>query len=123
MHHVKAARKHAEAEYQQQFVAAAAKAATIWNTAEPANDAHPYLVCKGIEANGARLHQDTLVILVRSGDGLHSLQFIAEDGGKRFLNGGRISGNYFSIGTTQGVEVSCIAEGFATGATIHQVTG
>jgi len=123
MHRVEEARKHAGAERQQQYADAAEKAASIWNAATTANDDHPYLVRKGIKANGARLHQGVLVIPVRSGSELHSLQFIAEDGSKRFLSGGRISGRYFSIGAIQGVDALCIAEGFATGATIHQATG
>lgn len=122
MRRVEETRKRAEAERQQHYAEAAEKAATIWNTATPANDEHPYLVRKGIKASGARLYQGALVIPVRSGGELHSLQFIAEDGNKRFLSGGRISGGYFSIGTTTGAEALCIAEGFATGSTIHQAT-
>jgi len=120
---VEEARKHAAAERQQQYADAAAKAASIWEEAEPANDGHPYLVRKGIEANGARLHRSALVIPVRSGSELHPLQFIAEDGRKQFLSGGRMSGVYFSIGTIQGADALCIAEEFATGATVHQATG
>ena len=123
MRRVEEARKHAEAERQQQYADAAVKAASIWNAATPADDDHPYLVRKGIKTNGARLHQGALVIPVRSGGELQSLQFINDDGGKRFLSGGRISGGYFSIGTIQGAYALCIAEGFATGATIHQATG
>ena len=123
MRRVEEARKHAKAERQQQYADAAAKAALIWNAATPANDDHPYLVRKKIKANGAWLHQGALVIPVQSGSELHSLQFINDDGSKRFLSGGRISGGYFSIGTLQGADALCIAEGFATGATIHQATG
>jgi len=61
-------------------------------------------VRKGIKANGARLHQGVLVIPVRSGSELHSLQFIAEDGSKRFLSGRRIASGYFSIGSIQGAD-------------------
>jgi len=123
MRRVEEARKHAEAERQQQYADSAAKAASTWNAATTANDDHAYLLRKGIKANGARLHQGALVIPVRSGGALHSLQFINDDGSKRFLSGGRISGGYFSIGTIQGADTLCIAEGFATGATIHQATG
>ncbi len=123
MHHVEQTRKRAEAERQQHYTDAAAKAVKIWNAATPANDGHPYLVRKGIKANGTRLYQGVLVIPVRSGGGLHSLQFITEDGSKQFLSGGRITGGYFSIGTIQGADALCIVEGFATGATIHQATG
>jgi putative DNA primase/helicase len=54
---------------------------------------------------------------------IQSLQFIAPDGDKRFLTGGRVSGCYFSIGNPKGAEAICIAEGFATGASIHEATG
>ena len=117
------ARRQAETERQQQYAEAAEKAASIWNTTTPANDDHPYLVRKGIKANGARLHRGALVIPVLSGSALQSLQFINDDGSKRFLSGGRITGGYFSIGTIQEEDALCIAEGFATGATIQQATG
>jgi len=89
MRRVEEARKHAEVERQQQYGDAAEKAASIWDAATPANDDHPYLVRKSIKANGARLHQGALVIPVRSGGDLQSLQFINDDGSKRFLSGGR----------------------------------
>jgi putative DNA primase/helicase len=54
---------------------------------------------------------------------IHSLQFIGPDGVKRFLTGGRVTGCYFSIGNPKGAAALCIAEGFATGATIHEATG
>ena len=60
---------------------------------------------------------------MRADGALHSLQFISEDGGKRFLSGGRVVGCYFSIGQTQDAAALCIAEGFATGATIFEATG
>ncbi|MCP5346554.1 MAG: DUF3987 domain-containing protein [Pseudomonadales bacterium] len=120
---VEEARKHAEAQREQQFSKAAVKAESIWNEAMPADNNHPYLVQKGIRSNGARLYRGALVIPVRSGNQLHSLQFIKEDCSKRFLSGGKISGGYFSIGTAQGTNALCIAEGFATGSTIHEATG
>ena len=122
-HRIEETRKRVEKERQHQYTDAAEKAEVIWNQSTPANDSHSYLIRKGIEASGARSHQGALVVPVRSGGELHSLQFISEDGSKRFLNGGRISGCYFSIGTIKRANALCIAEGFATGATIHQATG
>lgn len=121
--HVAEAQAQAEAERKARQAEAAAKAAGIWNAAAPAPGDHPYLVRKGIEAHGARLHNGALLIPMREGGELHSLQFIGPDGDKRFLSGGRVAGRYFSIGSTQGAAALCIAEGFATGATIHQATG
>ncbi len=102
---------------------AAKTAAKIWHRAKPAPANHPYLVRKRITAHGARVHKGALVIPVREGTALHSLQFIDGDGTKRFLTGGRKRGCYYSIGKAEGAIALCIAEGFATGATIHQATG
>ncbi|MEO8629599.1 MAG: AAA family ATPase [Betaproteobacteria bacterium] len=102
---------------------AATKAAEIMRTAVPAPDDHAYLVAKGISANGARIYDGTLLIPMRVGLELHSLQFISADGDKRFLTGGRVAGCYFSIGRLDNAAALCIAEGFATGATIHQAAG
>jgi putative DNA primase/helicase len=85
-------------------------------------DFHPYTARKGIQPHGARVQGDRLVIPLRDVDGtIHSLQFIGADGEKRFLTGGRKAGCYFDIGQPDGV--LCVAEGFATGASIHEATG
>ncbi len=102
---------------------AALKAMAIWRDAVPAKHDHPYLLRKGIKAHGARLYNGALVIPLRDGTAIHSLQFISADGTKRFLTDGRIKGCYFSIGSTKDKPAICIAEGFATGATIHEATG
>lgn len=117
------ARAQAEATRKAAHAEAAIKAAEIWNAAPRAAENHPYLVRKAIKANGVRQHNDALVIPVRTGGELHSLQFINANGEKRFHTGGRIEGGYFGIGATQDAEALCIAEGFATGATIHEATG
>jgi putative DNA primase/helicase len=113
----------AEAEREQARAGAAAKAAAIWKAATHAPDDHPYLVRRGIKANGAKLHKGALLIPMCSDGKIHSLQFINTDGGKKFLIGGRVAGCYFSIGTTKDAAALCIAEGFATGATIREATG
>ena len=85
-------------------------------------DSHPYTDRKGIQTHGARLQGDRLVLPLRDADGtVHSLQFIGPDGEKRYLSGGRKAGCYFDIG--QPDSVLCVAEGFATGASVHEATG
>lgn len=121
--HVAQAQEHAQADREAQHATAATRAVEIWNAATPASGDHPYLARKGIGTYGARLHNGALLIPVRDGGDLHSLQFIGPDGDKRFLAGGRVAGCYYSIGSAQGAAALCIAEGFATGATIHQATG
>lgn len=120
---VEAMRRERDAEIARERAAAADKAQAIWNAAKPVPADHGYLLNKRIKPNGARQHGDALVIPMRDGGDIHSLQFIGPDGGKRFLTGGRVTGCYFSIGNPKGAAALCIAEGFATGATIHEATG
>lgn len=116
-------RKQREAEEAQRKAKAQTKAAAIWESAETAPDDHPYLIRKGIKANGAKLHKGALVIPLWADGEIHSLQFIGADGKKPFLTDGRVKGCYFSMGNPNGASALCIAEGFATGATIHETTG
>lgn len=98
------------------------RAAKLWQRAQPAVDSHPYLARKGVPAYGVRDLRGQLVIPLRAEDGtLHSLQFIAADGRKTFLTGGRKRGCYHGIGKPDAA--LCICEGYATGATVYQATG
>jgi phage/plasmid primase-like uncharacterized protein len=102
--------------------AAADKAAEIYANAKEAKAGHPYLVRKGIKAyGGARELGSRLVVPVYVRDKLASLQFIEEDGAKRFLSGSEIKAGCCVLGTP--VDVICIAEGYATGCSIHEATG
>ena len=120
---MEAMRREREADEIRRKSEAQVRAAAIWNAASPAPDDHAYLTRKRIKAHGARLHKGVLLIPMRADGAIHSLQFIGEGGDKRFLTGGRVAGCYFSIGDTKGAAALCIAEGFATGATIHEATG
>lgn len=101
--------------------AAAVRATRLWNGAKPATDDHPYLRTKRVHAYGLRVLRDQLVVPARDAGGhLHTLQFIATDGSKRFLTGGRIAGCYYAIGRPD--DALLLAEGYATAATLHQVT-
>ena len=65
---------------------------------------HGYLVKKGIQAHGVRVAEDGRLAVPMYADGkLQSIQYIAEEGGKRFLSGGRVSGCYYPIGKPDGV--------------------
>ncbi len=118
---VQAMRQQREAEVQARRRAAAAEAMRIWRESNPVEH-HDYLYRKGIAAHGARLYKGCLVLALHDTAGaIHSLQFISPEGDKRFLTGGRVHGCYFSIGKPE--SMLCIAEGFATGVSIHQATG
>lgn len=86
--------------------------------------AHPYLAAKGVKpCPGLKIGTDgRLVVPVLGENGKPvSLQFIAEDGGKLFLAGGRTKGSYVAIKGAAGPLY--IAEGLATGLSIREATG
>jgi putative DNA primase/helicase len=104
------------------------RAAHIWSRPQPAPADHPYLVSRGVSARGLRVYRGALVIPVRDAVGvLHGLQFVGGSGTKRFLKDTAVQGHYFQIGETgaasEGPEIVCVAEGFGTGASIHEATG
>ena len=102
--------------------AARERAQKLWSMARPAHDGHAYLQRKKIQAIGVRQLRASLLIPLRDSVGvLHSLQFIGEDGSKRFLTGGRMAGCYFAIGVP--VDSLLLCEGYATAASLYRATG
>lgn len=95
----------------------------IWNSASLAKE-HPYLQSKGIKPHGTRILKGDLLIPMLENREIVSMQTIQADGVKRFFKGGKVSGAYFTIGEKPSEDgVVCIAEGFATGASIQEATG
>jgi len=95
----------------------------ILQLAQPVT-AHPYLTTKQIQAYGELCgYHGMLVMPLRDINGkLHSLQFIAANGSKKFLPGGRVVGCFFTLADRADRPV-VLCEGYATGASIHQATG
>lgn len=125
---IQAAIKASNAERELRGIDAALRAERIWNAAGPAGADHPYLQRKAIKAHGLRQQGDVLIVPVFDLDGaMVSLQRIGVDGEKRFLPGGRVRGG--SVPVYAGNECATspqelvLVEGFATGATIHEITG
>ena len=101
------------------------KALKLWTGAKPANPTHPYLVKKQIKPHHLRQFKEILLVPMQNEDGeLWNCQLIFPDGTKRFLRGGRTKGLFTTIGEIpeSGGRIY-IVEGFATGATIHQLIG
>ncbi|MGH8772232.1 MAG: PriCT-2 domain-containing protein, partial [Burkholderiales bacterium] len=116
-------RQQAEAEEATRRADAKERAAAIWNVGTPASDNHPYLKRKGVQAHGLRLHKGCLVVPLRDVNGdMHSLQFIPPDSEKTYLRDGSKTACYFAIGGKPNGSL-CIAEGFATAASIFEATG
>lgn len=98
------------------------KAARLWHLAKPAEATHPYLARKAVKAWGIRQLRQSLVIPARDAHGqLQTLQFVGSDGEKRFLTGGRVQGCYCAIGRP--ADTLLLAEGYATAATLYEITG
>lgn len=143
---MEAQRAEREAEAKVKRDKARRKANGIWNSAKPAPDDHPYLVRKGVPSYGLRVGTwskwsevrpnewdevripNALLVPMRSPSGtLHSLQAIYTDKvdgrDKDFLPHGEKRGKFHLIGEILPDQPVCIAEGYATAASLHQVTG
>ena len=106
---------------------AAVTAQQLWDSASECVT-HPYLEKKKIKSHGLKIDRQTLLIPLYDEHGnLASLQKIWPDPKnpgkfvKGFLKGSRLHGNCFTIGSVEDKVVIC--EGYATGATIHEITG
>ena len=117
------ARRKRDAELQQVRETARSKANKIWSSVSENGAAeHQYIKRKGINAYGVKVRNKSLIVPLRDNAGqLHSLQFISQDGEKRFLLGGATSGHYHLI-TKGNNSTVYICEGYATAASIHQAT-
>ncbi len=115
--------KEREQEYQQ----VALKAQEIYAYAKPFNCRHPYLVKKKINLTGGiKQHHSNLLIPVEGEDGnIQTIQYISDKGSKIFLKGGKVKGGFHRIGEIEQSETPriYIAEGFATGHSIHEDSG
>lgn len=99
------------------------RAAFICDHAPPASPTHPYLVKKGVGVHGIAQWRGLLVVQVADTEHvLHGLQFIDEKGRKNFQRGTQKCGSYHAIGPAPR-SVLCVAEGYATAATVHEATG
>lgn len=113
----------AERERLEMQQAVRAKAQEMWGRSNRANPQHPYLVDKQVQPFNLRQYKDVLMVPLVDEHGLANIQFIQADGEKRFLKGGKAKGVYCPIGTIEGATALYICEGWATGASVHALTG
>lgn len=100
---------------------ASTEASSIWKKATPEIGNHKYLQTKCVKPHGIRTNGFELVIPMYSDDNLWSVQTIDPAGKKRFHKGGKKQGCYYPRGKLD--NILCLTEGFATAATIREVTG
>ena len=96
----------------------------IWSKGMGADPDHPYLSRKQIQPHGARITGDgRLMVPLFSEDGeLCSIQYISQDGTKRYHDGASTGRNFWQIGTNDEPGTIYIAEGYATASSIHEAT-
>ena len=113
----KAKREH---EAEAKHAKARIEAQKAWSEALPLSD-HPYLSTKKIRSYGAKLHHGNIIWPLMDYQGVvHSYQTIAPDGEKRFLQGGKKKGCFYTI---PGGNITAICEGYSTGCSIAESTG
>jgi putative DNA primase/helicase len=107
--------------------AAAERAAHDWAEASPARGEHDYLKKKQVKAHGIReLRGDLIVPMFLSDGSLCSYQRISFAGDKRYLVDGRKKGAFFVVYSREleaQPPILCVAEGYATAATVFEATG
>lgn len=88
--------------------------------ARATKQSHAYLINKGIQQTGLVYKNCLTVPIYDQNKELTNLQFITENGSKRFLAGGQIKGCYYVIGDLQGKIQIC--ESISTGLSINEAT-
>jgi putative DNA primase/helicase len=138
-------RKKDETQRQARAERAAALAAEIWKAARPAGEDHCYLKRKGVrpvdtlremhadelaerlgyapQARGEVLQGRVLIVPVRVGGKLATLELIDEQGRKSALAGGIKRGGYWATGPLPDAGRIVVAEGAATALSIAEALG
>lgn len=116
------AKKAAEEEKYQKYEETAQDALEKWESYFEM-EVSSYLERKNVEGFGVRFNKGFLIIPLKDNTGkLWSLQWIGQDGTKRFLPGGRKKGCFHHMGVLENGKPTIIVEGYATGASIYIAT-
>lgn len=116
------AREKQDAERRQRQEEAAQEAQKMISSATLAIG-HDYLTRKQAKAYGVYSDGSALLVPMRNIEGeIRSVQRIYPNSDKRFLAGGEVTGCFHLIGSAY-TEPTYIVEGYATGATVHELTG
>lgn len=103
---------------------AAAAALTMLAEAQPARPGSHYVSMKRISPEGLKQSGFALLIPIQNIQGvIRNIQTIHPDCSKYFLKGGEVKGNFAVCGVLFSTNKLFICEGYATAATVHQITG
>lgn len=120
-------RKRKEAERKAKQAEASERARILFESLPPAECDHKYLQRKQIYSYGLRKQEDMLAVPLRDINGIvRSIQWIKEDGTKRFYPGAKIEGLMWSVALDtlkeETTERICLCEGMGTGAKAYELT-
>jgi len=102
---------------------AAMRALMTWNRGTAPTE-NAYSKRKQIKLLGVKMMGTIIMVPVYIDSAVASVQFIAENGEKRFMKGGRIKGGYAAIAKSDDDKSTiAICEGYATGASVRAATG
>jgi putative DNA primase/helicase len=120
------ARKLREATELLRHMEVAKEAKARWDAAKPISD-HAYLAAKKVKSHGLREEKGSLLIPMYIDSKICGLQSIDKDGDKLFMTDARKKGAYFPLVNKEELAaagaVILFGEGYATCATIREVTG
>ena len=120
---IKKLRRDVEIKKAEKYSKTAKKAQALWDEAR-ACEKHPYLEKKQVLSYGLKIDSGgRLMIPMYDKDlSIVGLQYISEDGTKRFLTGSKKSGCFFVLGqeVLKTSEKVYYAEGYATAASVYQ---
>jgi putative DNA primase/helicase len=122
---IKKAHQNRQIDEQKRHDNAAIKSLSIWHKAKPIfdNAQHSYLTKKHIQPYQLRLYGNALVVpMYNQNKQIVNLQFITEDGTKRFLSGGQKKSCFSVVGRSISKEIILVCEGWATGASLYEST-
>ena len=120
-------RKKREAERKQKQLEASEHARILFESLSEAPGNHKYLQKKQIYSYGLRINEKSLAVPLRDTQGIvRSIQWISEDGGKKFYSGASIDGLFWSVAfdtlKADTAERIYLCEGMATGAKAYELT-
>lgn len=116
-------KKKAEAEKAKRHKDAATKATQQWLALSDTGNS-VYLLTKQVKGYGVKFGSDFIAIPIQDHvKNIKGLQYIKDDGSKKFTFGTEKKGGFFVIGEISPFNPVCFAEGYATAASIHEATG
>ena len=120
---IKRLQEEAKVELANKQTKAAKIAQNIWEKSAPC-EKHPYLERKQVLGHGLKQHEDGRLIIPLLDAQLEivGLEYIDDDGGKKFLTGSKKKGSFFILGEhmLKDAKVINYAEGYATAASYFQ---